>query len=223
MIEYLKEKHRIEIQLDNTSMDDVGLGTDTPITKKLSGISLRSALRLILRDVCLSFTVQDEVLFITTPETYAAHLTTRVYDVADLVVYYDDIFGRWEDYDLLIETITSALEPKAWDRNQGPGSISRGSFGTAKILVVSQTYEAHREITRLLKEIRAVAAKHSGEGLPRSECPWKRASLNMGGMDMDMSGGMGMGGTGGVQQQPATGNAAQPQGVGGGMFAVPGK
>ena len=35
--------------------------------------------------------------------------------------------------------------------------------------MVSQTYEVHAKIADLLKEIRAVAAKHSGEGLPRRE------------------------------------------------------
>ena len=86
VIDYLKDYHQIEIQLDKTAMDDVGIETDTPVTKNLKGITLRSGLRLMLRELKLTYVIQDEVLLITTPETAEAHLTTKVYPVADLVL-----------------------------------------------------------------------------------------------------------------------------------------
>ena len=46
----------------------------------------RSALRLILKDLELSYLVQDEVVQITTPEDAAAQLTHKVYPVGDLVI-----------------------------------------------------------------------------------------------------------------------------------------
>ncbi len=42
------DKHHIEIQLHNKALGDVGIGSDTPVTKNLKGITLRSALRLML-------------------------------------------------------------------------------------------------------------------------------------------------------------------------------
>ena len=51
VIDYLKDYHNIEIQLDNKALTDVGIGSDTPVTKNLKGISLRSALRLLLGDL----------------------------------------------------------------------------------------------------------------------------------------------------------------------------
>jgi len=68
VIDYLKDFHDIEIQIDKKALDDVGIGSDTPITKNLKGISLRSALRLTLRELDLTYVIQDEVLLITTPE-----------------------------------------------------------------------------------------------------------------------------------------------------------
>ena len=51
VIDYLKDYHKIEIQLDKKALDDVGIGTDTPVTINLKGISLRSALRLMLQGI----------------------------------------------------------------------------------------------------------------------------------------------------------------------------
>ena len=38
VIDYLKDLHGIEIQLDKTALEDVGIGPDTPVTKNLKGI-----------------------------------------------------------------------------------------------------------------------------------------------------------------------------------------
>jgi hypothetical protein len=85
VMDYLKKKHKIEIQIDRKALDDVGLDpSTTPITKNLKGISLRSALRLIFRDLDLTYVIQDEVLLITTPEEAETRLTTRIYAVGDL-------------------------------------------------------------------------------------------------------------------------------------------
>ena len=86
VIDFLKDHHHIEIQLDNKALSDVGIGSDTPVTKNLKGISLRSALNLLLRDLNLTWTIQNEVLLITTPEEAENQLITKVYDVSDLVV-----------------------------------------------------------------------------------------------------------------------------------------
>ncbi|NLZ00078.1 MAG: hypothetical protein GXY25_06025, partial [Pirellulaceae bacterium] len=86
VVEYWKDLHKIEIQVDQKALDDVGLGTDTPISRTLDGISLRSALRLVLRDLDLTYVIRDEVLMITTPEEAELELSTKVYPVADLVI-----------------------------------------------------------------------------------------------------------------------------------------
>ena len=86
VIDYLKVLHGIEIQIDTRALDDVGLSSDTPITRNIEGISLRSALRLVLKDLDLTYMVANEVLSITTPDEADAELITKVYPVADLVM-----------------------------------------------------------------------------------------------------------------------------------------
>ncbi|MHC4404138.1 MAG: hypothetical protein ACYTG0_31170, partial [Planctomycetota bacterium] len=53
----LKDLHEIEIQLDERALQDVGIATDAPVTVDLKGISLRSALRLMLRQMDLTCVV----------------------------------------------------------------------------------------------------------------------------------------------------------------------
>jgi hypothetical protein len=86
VIDYLKDAAAIPIEIDTKALDDVGLTTDTPVTRNLKGVTLRSGLRLILKDLDLTYMVRDEVLLITTPEEAETQLVTKVYPVADLVV-----------------------------------------------------------------------------------------------------------------------------------------
>ncbi len=86
VVDYLRDYHKIEIQLDKKALGDVNIGTDTPVSKTLRGISLKSALRLMLRELQLTYIIQNEVLLITTPEEADARLVTKVYPVADLVL-----------------------------------------------------------------------------------------------------------------------------------------
>ncbi|HVC95853.1 MAG TPA: VWA domain-containing protein [Pirellulales bacterium] len=86
VIEYLKAKHDIEIQLDGKALEDASVGTDTTVTRTIKGITLRSALRLLLSDLDLTYVIKDEVLLITTTAEAENILSTKVYPVADLVI-----------------------------------------------------------------------------------------------------------------------------------------
>lgn len=84
VVEYLKDAHAIPIEMDTSAMNDIGLSTDTPITRNLKGITLRSALQLMLHDLDLTYAVQNEVLLITTPEDAELRAATQVYSLRNL-------------------------------------------------------------------------------------------------------------------------------------------
>ena len=88
VVDYLKEYHGIEMQLDTKALDEVGIGSDTPVTSRVRGISLRSGLRLMLKavDPTLTYAIENEVLMLTTREAAEENLVTKVYPVADLVL-----------------------------------------------------------------------------------------------------------------------------------------
>ena len=88
VVQFLRDQHGIPIELDKKAMDEAGVGTDTPVTRTLKGISLESALLLLLRDHGLGFIVQDEVLLITSEDAVQKHrsrLEVRVYKTQGLL------------------------------------------------------------------------------------------------------------------------------------------
>lgn len=86
-IEFLKDYHQIPIWIDQTALQDEGIdASTTQITIELSGVTLRSGLRLLLEPQGLTYIIEDEVMKITTQQLANDTLTTRVYPVADLAV-----------------------------------------------------------------------------------------------------------------------------------------
>jgi len=170
--DFIADTHEINVVVDTKSLDDIGVGTDTPVTSRIKNISLRSALTLVLDGLDLSWTVRHEVLLITSKERAETTLAAKVYPVKDLLVGgtdedKDDDEGREHyDYDRLIDVITSTVAPATWDEVGGPGSIAAGSFNSAEVLVVSQTYQVHAQIARLLEDLRAEAQKGRVESKP---------------------------------------------------------
>lgn len=161
VIDFLKERHKIEIQIERRELETLGVSLETQVTKKLKGISLRSALNLILDDLGLNYVVRNEVLLITSPTRAESEefLAVRVYDVADLVVYKDEKGRPRDDYDMLVNTIQAAVGPRSWNGNGGSGTVTGASFGAAKVLVVAATLETHEKVAEFLAKIREVAAK----------------------------------------------------------------
>ncbi len=86
VISQLQDSQGIPIQVDIKALEEAGLDLDAPVTRNLSGVSLRSALRLILGDLDMTYLIKDEVLLITTKEKAAENLIVKVYPVADLVM-----------------------------------------------------------------------------------------------------------------------------------------
>ena len=85
-LNYLKDLHGIEIWIDKEALSADGIATDQQVNLNLSGISLRSALRLLLEPLLLTYVIEDEVMKITTQVKADEKMSTRVYPVADLVV-----------------------------------------------------------------------------------------------------------------------------------------
>jgi tetratricopeptide (TPR) repeat protein len=89
VVSLIQEQYGIPVQLDMPALEEIGIDPQEPVTVNLHGISLRSALRLMLKQLELTYIVQDEVLMITTPEAAEAELVVKVYPVADLVLPID--------------------------------------------------------------------------------------------------------------------------------------
>jgi len=136
VVDFLKDVHGIEIQVDTRALDDVGIGCDTPITRNLRGITLRSAMNLILKELALTFVVAEEVLLITTPEFTEHYLRTRVYRVESLI-------DETSTADDLAETLKSTCET---DLTKQSRVIASGDS-----LAVRTSIDAHTKVEKVLQ------------------------------------------------------------------------
>jgi hypothetical protein len=161
---FLRDQVNVNISLDRKALDAMGTGPDTPVTFKVSGIPLRSALTLLLRDLDLAWTLRDKTLEITSYEALERRISPRVYPVSDLT---SNSAG-------LASLIASLLDPESWDVVGGPASIVADRAQGKEALVVSQTEQAHRQVASFLAVLRDVA-RH-----PRTSCPW-RCRITVGG------------------------------------------
>jgi hypothetical protein len=151
VLEFLKVKHELEIQIDRKALEEAAIATDTPITRRIKGISLRSALKLMLRDSDLCYIVRDEVLLITSREYAATMLDVRVYQVCDLVDAESEEEAK-ADYEKLTDVIQAIVSPQFWSETGGPGMIR--SLPTARVLAIAATDEVHEQIEGLLSTLR---------------------------------------------------------------------
>jgi hypothetical protein len=186
VVEELKKELNIPMRLDMRTLNDIGVTPDTPITFKMSGITAKSALSLLLRDLALTTMIRDEVLLVTTPDEAENQLETVVYNVADLVQAasgtpvsnlnlpggYTTVpvqlggapaaprkstpLAHQSDFDSLIDVITKSIKPTAWDDVGGPGSIQPFESAGICAIVVTHTDEVHEEIAKLLAQLRAL-------------------------------------------------------------------
>ena len=153
VVSFIQETYSIPVQLDVPAWEEIGIGPDEPVTVNLRGISLRSALRLLLKPLQLTYIVQDEVLLITTPEEAESQLTICVYDVSDLV----GATKYAADIDALMSMIVECVQKDTWAVNGGGEAAIRAV--NRKLIVVSQTQAVHEQIRDLLETIRSVQNK----------------------------------------------------------------
>jgi hypothetical protein len=147
VLSHLQDEYGIPIQMDRTALEEAGIEPSSPVTRSLHNISLRSALRLILRNLQLTWIIKDEVLMITTNESAEKDLDTCVYNVHGLV---DDSDPK--SVKALIDVICSCVATDTWAENGGGHAEVRPL--PSGLLVVSQTAAVQEEVFALLDKIR---------------------------------------------------------------------
>lgn len=171
-IDFLRDVHQIQIVIDTAALQDEGVDPSSPVNLELSGITLQSALSLMLRPLILTTVIEDEVLKVTTLAKIEDTFVTRVYPVHDLASDAEELasligairngsaVGRWAKPD--------GTEPVALSKSTTPAASSGGGLtptegsivGLAKSrsLVIRHSHPVHEEIEALLKNLRAAEA-----------------------------------------------------------------
>ena len=161
IIETLQEEYDIPIVFDNAALDEVAISPETELTINFRHITLRSALKLMLRQPGLedlTFVVDDEVLMITTIDRANATLTICMYRVDDLNLFGDTVStGQPQGFSSLTSAIKSCVSYDSWKANgKGEGELVLVRPG---ILIVANTRNIQSQVESFLDQLRGVKAK----------------------------------------------------------------
>ena len=96
--------------------DEAGVKYDTPVTLKLKAVTVRTVLKMVLRDLGLTYVIKDEMIQVTTPDKAKDMMIIKVYSIADLVR------NRFEAA-MLIDLIQTTIEPQSWRANGGTATL----------------------------------------------------------------------------------------------------
>ena len=143
-IAQLSARHHVPMRLDNKGLTDAAVDPsagDMLHARVIAG----AALNLMLDEFDLTWTIQDEVLKVTSKERADEILTTKIYPVSDLI-------GTARIWGPAMMIVTNTIQPDSWDDNGGPGSIQVLPQGD--LLIICQKRDVHEEIEELLVKIR---------------------------------------------------------------------
>ena len=152
----ISRKADINIWLDSDGLRDVGLSPESPVTLKANKTRLDDVLDQLLAPRKLVWTVEDEVLKITSARLLKDSLHNRVYPVPDLLASVKNGTAV-VDFDSLVRKIRKSVHPESWEARGGNASVEK--FESKLSLVIRQSSEGHKQIAALLKELRTKRAR----------------------------------------------------------------
>ncbi len=79
-------RHGIDIYINPVELDNAGQSPDAPVNLTLGNATLRSALRIILKPLDLTYVIREGVLEITSNDDAEREPVNKIYPVGDLVV-----------------------------------------------------------------------------------------------------------------------------------------
>lgn len=140
--EFLRDKSGIQIVLLTKKLEEASISGDSPVTKSLKQVRVKTILDLILKDLELTYLEREGLLLITTPEDAESTMEIRVYDCRDLLAMPAPVGA-----DKLVVPAARPAEPKPVEHFDG---YNRRNFESVRALS-----EHDVRATRLLTLIEA--------------------------------------------------------------------
>jgi hypothetical protein len=148
-VRVMSEDLNFPIMIDNLELQDDGLSEEVSVDLNVNSVSFRSALRLLLRDLNLTYQFKDEVLQITTHVALENSLRSRLYFLEGTGLPRGGNVGT-------IEMITTSIQPEIWEQLGGVSTISSVNHSQEgrPALLISTTDDVHNEIKGLMQALR---------------------------------------------------------------------
>lgn len=164
----LGRRLKAPVFLDVAALDDEGVRPDAKVVVRGPSSTLFDALQRALQPHAARVVCARGAVHLTTrdQEYEAEFLTTRIYDVSDLVVRFTPEGDEYLAVDPLVEAVLDSTDLRAaWDDQGGVAAVRTWWQGRRMLMFVMQSAAAHHQIAGFLGELRA--RRHTGFG-PRA-------------------------------------------------------
>jgi hypothetical protein len=161
--------------LDQECLAKVQLAPDAPITFKMHGLRLRTAMDALLEPRSLTYMLRDEMVIITDKESERKNTLVRLYPVADLVLY--PAHPEFVMSGVLMNLIINTVDGEVWEANGGHSTVK--FYPGSLTLAIKCPDSTHRSVQTLLSGLRGSRARTEAilkaAGLPESKEVFRRA------------------------------------------------
>lgn len=158
----LREALGVTVVLDDRALEDAGIDQDSfTVTARLSGMTARAALRVLLAPLGLASVTTDETITITTADQARTRLTQVAYPLPRWAG-----FGDEAGVQSVVDLIQSTVAADTWDIVGGVGCIRVVEAAGEPLLVISQTGDVHDAVERLLRAIHGRTLAEFEAGTP---------------------------------------------------------
>lgn len=141
----LANKCSVRIAFDPVAMEDAAVTADTLVTAEIHGVTLRSALRQILRPLKLAFVIRDESLVITTADCDDADAIVHAYQI-------DALPKGIADSRELLDAVRLAW-PTIRDETDATPRCRPRAILVGERLIVRGSPRHHEQVEQLLAEL----------------------------------------------------------------------
>jgi hypothetical protein len=144
VLKLLEKELRLPLVINKSALDELKITYDMTLTVSLpKQVSRRTLLRRVLGELGLTYIVKNENIEVTSVLRAQNELTTRYFDVTDLVRMAN--LTGWggrngqDPVQGLIDFIQATVDPGSWQKNGGPGTITY--YAPTRTLIVRNTAE----------------------------------------------------------------------------------
>lgn len=133
VLDFLGDAAEVQVYIRTRALDDVGVGTDSPITRNLKDVSVGMGLELILDDLDLEYAIDRGLVIVSTPDDFQVKSVVRVYQLQPLLA---DVPPEQVDREAgrLAGIIAAQVAPETWGSVelqpvQAPAGTAPGMMG----------------------------------------------------------------------------------------------
>jgi hypothetical protein len=153
VIDNLRTMQGIDIVPDVRALQDAGVSLREPLTFHVDNMTLRSALKLLLKPIALTYVIQDEALWITTPELARGKSVIALYAVTDLVTEK----AEGDPVKRLMDLLQDTTAPWSWACKGGRGTIEFDA--KTQNLIVNQTTDVQEQVADMFGALRRLSGE----------------------------------------------------------------